>query len=45
MLKNKELNDLQERENNQRKLEQLQANKRSIQAQIDETNKLREEAY
>ena len=31
MLRNKELNDIAEREANQQKLEQLQANKRSIQ--------------
>jgi len=29
----------------QKKLEELQSNKRAIQAQIDDANKLREEAY
>ena len=45
MLKNKEINDIQERNANQRKLEELQGNRRAIQAQIDEANMLREEAY
>ena len=31
MLRNKEIGDIQEREANQRKLEELQANKREIQ--------------
>ena len=45
ILKNKELGDNQERERNQAKLEQLLANKNNIQAQIDENDRLREEAY
>ena len=45
MLKNKELGDNNERAANQAKLESLQANKRNIQRQIDENDRLREEAY
>ena len=45
MLKNKEIKDHENRNNMQRKLEELQANKRAIQAQIDDANRLREEAY
>ena len=45
ILKNKELGDNQERDRNQAKLEQLLANKKNIQAQIDENDRLREEAY
>ena len=45
MLKNKEIEDRKNREQMQRKLEELQANKRSIQKQIDDANQLREEAY
>ena len=45
MLKNKELGDNNERASNQAKLEALQANKRNIQRQIDENDRLREEAY
>ena len=45
MLKNKELGDNNERNANQKKLEQLQENKRNIQRQIDENDRLREEAY
>lgn len=45
MLKNKELGDNNERAANQQKLEQLQENKRNIQRQIDENDRLREEAY
>ena len=45
MLKNKELGDNNERAANQAKLEALQANKRNIQKQIDENDRLREEAY
>ena len=45
MLKNKEIADKSERDTNQRKLEELINNKKSIQAQIDEANRLREEAY
>ena len=45
ILKNKELGDNQERERNQAKLEQLLTNKKNIQAQIDENDRLREEAY
>ena len=45
MLKNKEIKDRENRESMQRKLEELQANKRAIQAQIDDANRLREEAY
>ena len=45
MLKNKEIQDRENREHMQKKLEELQANKRAIQAQIDDANKLREEAY
>ena len=45
MLKNKEIEDRKNREHMQRKLEELQANRRSIQKQIDDANQLREEAY
>ena len=45
MLRNKELGDIATREANARKLKELQDNKRSIQQQIDENDRLREEAY
>ena len=45
MLRNKEIGDINERGRNQEKLEQLQANKREIQRQIDEANFLREQAH
>ena len=45
MLKNKEIGDIQWREAAQKKLEQLQQNKRDIQNQISENDRLREEAY
>ena len=45
MLRNKELGDHATREENARKLLELQNNKRSIQQQIDENDRLREEAY
>ena len=45
MLRNKEIGDINERGKNQEKLEQLQANKREIQRQIDEANFLRQQAH
>ena len=45
ILKNKELGDHQERESNAAKLDALLQNKKNIQAQIDENDRLREEAY
>merc|ERR1719498_1359693 len=45
MLKNKEIADQRERENLAQKLEDLKNNKIAIQTQIDEANRLREEAY
>ena len=45
MLKNKEIADRTDREANQKKLEELQENRRSIQTQIEAANRLREEAY
>ena len=45
ILKNKELGDHQERAANAAKLEALLQNKKNIQRQIDENDRLREEAY
>ena len=45
ILKNKELGDHQEREANAAKLDALLQNKKNIQRQIDENDRLREEAY
>ena len=45
ILKNKELGDRQEREANAAKLDALLQNKKNIQRQIDENDRLREEAY
>ena len=45
MLRDKELGDIRNREEMQKKLEDRQQNKRNIQQQIDDNNKLREEAY
>ena len=45
MLKNKEIGDVRQREENERKLKSLQQNKREIQKQIEENDRLREEAY
>jgi hypothetical protein len=45
MLRNKEISDIKEREANMKKLQDLQYNKASIQAQIDEANRLRQEAF
>ena len=45
ILKNKELGDHQERESNAAKLDALLQNKKNIQRQIDENDRLREEAY
>lgn len=45
MLRNKEIGDLNQREQNQRKLEALQSNKRSIQQQIDDANHARQQAH
>lgn len=45
MLRNKEIKDREERENNQKKLEELHRNKKAIQCQIEEASRLREEAY
>lgn len=45
MLKNKEIGDQMERSKNQRKLEELQSNKRSIQRQIDDANIARQQAH
>ena len=45
ILKNKEIGDMQERNANQRKLEQLRDNKREIQKQIDDANLLRQQAH
>ena len=45
ILKNKELGDHQEREANAAKLGALLQNKKNIQRQIDENDRLREEAY
>ena len=45
MLKNKEIGDIRQREENEKKLLSLQQNKRDIQKQIDENDRLREEAY
>ena len=45
ILKNKELGDHQEREANAAKLDALLTNKKNIQRQIDENDRLREEAY
>ena len=45
MLRNKEIGDRNERDKNQRKLEALQSNKRSIQQQIDDANFARQQAH
>jgi hypothetical protein len=45
MLKNKEIGDIRQRDENEKKLLSLQSNKREIQKQIDENDRLREEAY
>lgn len=45
MLANKEIADLREREALSAKLEQIKTNKKAIQAQIEESNRLREEAF
>jgi len=45
MLKNKEIGDIRQRDENEKKLLSLQQNKRDIQKQIDENDRLREEAY
>ena len=45
MLRNKEIGDRNQREHNQRKLEALQSNKRSIQQQIDDANFARQQAH
>ena len=45
MLRDKEIGDIRNREEMQKKLEERQQNKRNIQKQIDDNNKLREEAY
>ena len=45
MLKNKEIADHMERDANQRKLQEMQANKREIQKQIDDANLLRQQAH
>lgn len=45
MLKNKEMGDIAQRQENENKLRALQENKRNIQKQIEENDKLREEAY
>lgn len=45
MLKNKEIGDQIERQQNQRKLDQLRENKREIQRQIDDAALLRQQAH
>ena len=45
MLRDKEMGDIRNMEEMQKKLEDRQQNKRNIQQQIDDNNKLREEAY
>ena len=45
MLRNKEIGDRNQRDKNQRKLEALQSNKRSIQQQIDDANFARQQAH
>ena len=44
MLRNKEIGDENERDANQRKLEELLSNKKAVQQQIDDANLLREQA-